>query len=178
MLSRRLSRLVRIEIPPWEDSALAPGWRIALTSVLRRVNTARRGWIHNAVMVGTGQPFLVWERRTFRCCASHFVVICRGSFQPKEPHPAMTPDPTIIIPMRPTRATLKPLIAGGKPRHEMPRSPGMLRAIIRDRLDHLQKLHPDSWEFIRGMQRVAEMENELHALDQAAIASCAKGAAQ
>ena len=89
----------------------------------------------------------------------------------------MMPDPTIIIPMRPTRATLKPLLPGGKPRHEMPRSPGMLRAIIQDRLDHLRKLHPDSWEFIRGMQRVAEMENELHALDQAAMASCAKGAA-
>ena len=89
----------------------------------------------------------------------------------------MMPDPTIIIPMRPTRATLKPLIPGGNPRYEMPRTPGMLRGIIRDHLDHLRNLHVDSWEFIRGMQRVTEMENELHAFDQAAMASRAKEAA-
>ena len=53
----------------------------------------------------------------------------------------------------------------------------MLRGIIRDHLDHLRNLHVDSWEFIRGMQRVTEMENELHAFDQAAMASRAKEAA-
>lgn len=86
----------------------------------------------------------------------------------------MTPDPTLIIPMRPAAPPIHPSRA--RRPYEIPRTPGMLRAIIRDRLDHLRKLHPDSWEFIRGMQRVAELENELHALDQAAMAAQAKGA--
>ena len=89
----------------------------------------------------------------------------------------MTPEPPITIPLRPRKATLKPLLPGGKPRYEMPRTPGMLRAIIRDRLTHLKTLHPDSWEYIRGMQRVAELEKELHALDAAAMAAKAQDAA-
>jgi len=80
-------------------------------------------------------------------------------------------DPTLIIPMRPAA----PPSLARRP-YQIPRRPGVLRAIIRDRLDHLRTLHPDSWEFVRGMQQVAEMENELHALDQAAMAAQAKGA--
>ena len=85
----------------------------------------------------------------------------------------MTPDPTLIIPMRPTKAALPPL----KKPIEIPRTPGLLRALIADRLDRLRQVPWDSWEYIRGMQKVTELENELHALDQAAMASRAKGAA-
>lgn len=85
----------------------------------------------------------------------------------------MTPDPSITIPMRPSpaapRQTRRP--------YQIPRTPGLLRAIIGDRLAHLKTLHPDSWEYIRGMQRVAELESELHALDTAAMAAQAQGAA-
>lgn len=55
-------------------------------------------------------------------------------------------------------------------RFAIPETPTTLRARIQTRLELLRGVDPDSWDYVRGLQRVRELELRLTQLERGAVA--------
>ena len=49
--------------------------------------------------------------------------------------------------------------------YALPETPGMIRALIAVRLEIARQAHPDSTEFWRLQQGIADLERRLHAME-------------
>ena len=52
-----------------------------------------------------------------------------------------------------------------KPTKPLPQTPGMIRALIAVRLEIARQCHPDSQEYWRLQQGIADLERQLYAME-------------